>query len=101
MVIVRVSEALVRPGMVDEFLAVLIALVATFPAQYDGLLDHEVLVDRADRTRVRYVSRWAEEASLVAYAGEDWATTPVTFPDEDRYLTGPLELTHFNEVADI
>ena len=97
--IVRVSEARVRPDLADEFLAVLTELVASFPGTYAGLLGHDVLVDRADRLRIQYVSRWADEASLVAYAGEGWATTPVTFPNEERFLTGPLTLAHFHVVA--
>ena len=36
--IVRVSEAYVREGMEEEFLAVLRELVATFPGRYRGLL---------------------------------------------------------------
>ncbi|MFF8187987.1 antibiotic biosynthesis monooxygenase [Microbacterium sp. NPDC016588] len=41
--IVRVSEAHVRDGLADEFLALLRKLVASFPEQHDGLLRHEVL----------------------------------------------------------
>lgn len=93
--IVRVSEAHVREGMEEEFLAVLRELVATFPSRYNGLMRHEVLVDLADPCRVQYVSEWADEAALVAYAGEDWRTQPVTFPDEERFLRRPLELRHF------
>lgn len=97
--IVRVSEARVRPGMAEEFLTALTDLVASFPDTYAGLISHNVLVDRADPLRVQYVSRWADEASLVTYAGEEWATTPVTFPDEDRFLTGRLTLVHFDVIA--
>lgn len=97
--IVRVSEAHVRAGMAEEFVAALTDLVGSFPDTYAGLLSHDVLVDSADSLRVQYVSRWADEASLVAYAGKAWATTPVTFPDEDRFLTGPLSLAHYDVVA--
>ena len=99
--IVRVSEAHVRVGMAEDFLAALTDLVSSFPDTHAGLLSHDVLVDRADPHRVQYVSRWADEASLVAYAGEEWATTPVTFPDEEKYLTGPLALAHFEVLAGI
>lgn len=92
--IVRVSEAQVREGMEEEFLAVLRELVATFPARYRGLLRHDVLVDLDDPGRVQYVSEWADEAALVAYAGEGWRTQPVTFPDEERFLRRPLMLRH-------
>ncbi len=99
--IVRVSEARVRPGMAEEFLTALTDLVESFPATYAGLLGHDVLVDRSDPLRVQYVSRWVDEPSLVAYAGEDWAITPVTFPDEERFLTGPLALEHYYVVVGI
>lgn len=98
--IVRVSEAYVREGMEEEFLAVLRELVATFPGRYRGLLRHDVLVDLADPGRVQYVSEWADEAALIAYAGEDWRTQPVTFPDEDRFLRRPLALRHFLSEAE-
>jgi len=94
-VIVRVSEAHVRDGLADEFLTLLRELVASFPERYDGLLRHDVLVDLADPSRVQYVSEWADEAALVAYAGTDWRTQPVTFPEEERFLRRPLELRHF------
>lgn len=42
-----------------------------------------------------YVSRWAGEDALIGYTGPAWATDPVTFPDEERYLLEPLRLRHF------
>jgi len=93
--IVRISEAILVPGMTEEFMIRLNALVRDFPSHYDGLMSHEVLVDRTDPLRVSYVSRWRDEASLVAYAGASWASDPVTFPDEDRFLREPLALRHF------
>ncbi|RPF20695.1 antibiotic biosynthesis monooxygenase [Myceligenerans xiligouense] len=93
--IVRVSEASVRADRVEEFLQTLRDLVAGFPAAHDGLLGHEILVDRAEGTRVQYVSRWRDESALRGFAGEGWADSPVTFPGEDAYLTGPLHLRHF------
>ncbi|MBE1875424.1 putative quinol monooxygenase [Myceligenerans pegani] len=93
--IVRVSEASVRTERFDEFMEILRELVAGFPAAHDGLLGHEILVDRANPTRVQYVSRWRDEEAVRAFAGDGWADTPVTFPDEDAYLTEPLRLRHF------
>ncbi|WP_148286546.1 hypothetical protein [Microbacterium sp. B19] len=55
----------------------------------------DVLVDLAEPSRVQYVSEWADEAALISYAGEDWRTQPVTFPDEERFLRRPLALRHF------
>jgi quinol monooxygenase YgiN len=96
--IVRVSEAHLRVGLQEEFMTLLLNLVANFPQPYPGLLRHEVLIDRADPLRVQYLSVWSDEASLVNYAGERWQSEPVTFPEEDRYLAQPLTLHHFDTV---
>ncbi len=93
--ITRVSEAHVRPGQTEAFLADLRALVADFPIRYTGLISHEVLIDMTDTNRIQYISRWVDSASLVAYAGADWAEQPVTFPREEAYLVSPLTLRHF------
>ena len=55
--ITRVSEALVRPGREQEFVERVRELVATFPATYEGLISHDVLVDLEEPQRVQYVSR--------------------------------------------
>ncbi|MFD4644510.1 putative quinol monooxygenase [Lentzea sp. NPDC058436] len=95
----RVSEALVKPGREQEFVAAVLDLVRTFPEIYDGLVGHEVLVDLDDPQRVRYVSRWRDEQALENYAGAGWRTDPVTFPGEDEYLQRPLTLRHFRHVS--
>lgn len=92
----RVSEARVKDGLEDEFLGRLRDLVADFPDTYAGLLRQEILVDQADARRVQYVSVWRDEDALVAYAGDGWRTDPVTFPDEEHYLSVPLALRHFS-----
>lgn len=97
--IVRVSEAHLREGVEREFVDRLLELVSSFPSRYAGLLRHEVLVDDADARRVQYVSVWVDEGALEGYAGSDWRSSPVTFPDEERFLTRPLELRHFVAVA--
>ena len=97
--ITRVSEALVKPGREQEFVARVEELVETFPETYEGLLAHEVLVDLDDSQKVQYVSRWRDEQALVNYAGPNWRTDPVTFPDEDEYLRRPLALRHFRSVS--
>lgn len=93
--ITRVSEALVRPGREQEFVERVRELVTTFPATYEGLISHDVLVDLEEPQRVQYVSRWRDEQALENYAGARWRTDPVTFPDEDEYLLEPLKLRHF------
>lgn len=91
----RVSEALVKPGREQEFVDRSRKLVEAFPEKYDGLLEHEVLVDVDEPHTVQYVSRWRDEQALKDYAGPNWRTDPVTFPDEDQYLQQPLTLRHF------
>ncbi|MFB7936438.1 putative quinol monooxygenase [Streptomyces sp. NPDC127049] len=91
--IVRVSEARVRPERFDAFHELIVSAVRDFPARNPGLVDHEVLV--APPHSLLYVSRWRSEEDLVAYAGEHWRDEPVVLPGEEEYLLGPLELRHF------
>jgi heme-degrading monooxygenase HmoA len=93
-VIVRVSEASVRAGRLGAFLRRLQAEVGPYRERFDGLLSDEVLTD--GETAVLYVSRWRDEAALEAFAGPDWRTAPVTFDDEDSYLSSPLRVRHFS-----
>lgn len=88
----RISEAAVRPGMVEELREVIVTAVTEFPRRYDGLLSHEVI---SDATTLLYLSRWRDEAALAAYAGPGWRDQPVMLPDEERYLTQPLRIRHF------
>ncbi|MBA0053943.1 hypothetical protein E0L36_24750 [Streptomyces sp. AJS327] len=92
-VIVRVSEARVRPERFEAFHEMIVSSVREFPGRYPGLVDHEVLV--APPNSLLYVSRWRGEADLVEYAGEHWRDQPVVLPGEDEYLLGPLEVRHF------
>lgn len=84
--------------MQAEFVAALVDLVSTFPQLYSGMLRQEVLIDSADSRRVQYVSAWVDEAALVRYAGEEWRSRPVTFPDEERFLVQPLSLRHLEAI---
>ncbi|MDQ1131131.1 antibiotic biosynthesis monooxygenase [Microbacterium sp. SORGH_AS_0888] len=97
--IVRVSEAQLIPGAEEEFLGLLLALVASFPARYRGLVRHEVLVDHANPRRVQYVSTWVDEEALIEYAGRNWRSEAVTFPNEEKFLTTPLSLRHYTTAA--
>ncbi|MFE0674653.1 antibiotic biosynthesis monooxygenase [Streptomyces sp. NPDC058867] len=91
--IVRVSEARVRPERFQEFHDMIVTAVREFPERHQGLLDHEVLV--APPHSLLYVSRWRAEEDLVAYAGEGWRDQPVVLPGEDEYLLAPLQVRHF------
>ncbi|MGW3494519.1 antibiotic biosynthesis monooxygenase family protein [Streptomyces sp. NPDC001020] len=91
--IVRVSEARVRPERFEAFRDVIISAVREFPDRYPGLVDHEVLLAPPDS--LLYVSRWRSEEDLVNYAGEHWRDQPVVLPGEDEYLVAPLQVRHF------
>lgn len=94
--ILRLSEAHVRPERLPEFLRVLAAEVGDYPRRHDGLLAHDVLLrEDDDGPVVVYMSRWREAADVERFAGPEWRSRPVVFPDEDVYLRGPLRLTHF------
>lgn len=93
--IVRMSSARIRPGRAEAFRELIVAMVADFPSRYDGLLGHEVLIGLHQDNELVYVSRWRDEDSLARFAGPDWRTAPVTFPNEDDYLTEPLAISHF------
>ena len=99
--IVRTSEAHIAPGRRDEFMAVLVDLVATFQDRYPGLVSHSILIDREDADRVVYQSVWLDEDSVRGFAGDDWANEPVTFPGEQELLLEPLRLRHFQTDADV
>ena len=77
-------------------MATLVDLVATFKGQYAGLESHDILIDRDDPDRVIYQSRWTDVDAVREFAGDDWATEPVTFPGEDELLREPLKLRHFD-----
>ncbi len=92
--IVRMSEASVRPGREEEFHRLILEAVAGYPAAHDGLVGHEVLRTDDGRTLV-YLSRWRDEAALEAFAGPGWRTDPVVLPGEEEHLTAPLRVRHF------
>ena len=77
-------------------MATLVDLVATFKGQYAGLESHDILIDRDDPDRVIYQSRWTDVDAVREFAGDDWATEPVTFPGEAELLREPLRLRHFD-----
>lgn len=79
-------------------MAILVDLVETFPGRYAGLVAQATLVDRDDPDRVIYQSTWADLDAVRAFAGENWATEPVTFPGESELLREPLRLRHFDTV---
>lgn len=92
-VIIRVSEARVRPDRFEAFHDMIVSAVREFPSLYPGLVDHEVLL--APPNSLLYVSRWRSEQDLVDYAGEHWRDQPVVLLGEDEYLLAPLQVRHF------
>jgi hypothetical protein len=99
-VILRLSEAHVRPERLQDFLRVLADVVREYPDRHDGLIAHDVLLgEDDDGPVVVYMSRWREAGDLERFAGPQWRSRPVVFPDEERYLRRPLQLTHFEVLA--
>jgi hypothetical protein len=94
MTLVRTSTAVVRPGQLVSFLAFLVEGVRDFPDRHPAMMSDRILID-ADGLRVTYETVWADPEDLVAYAGRDWATAPVTLPGEEGFLARPLELNHY------
>ncbi|MEO8261654.1 MAG: antibiotic biosynthesis monooxygenase [Pseudolysinimonas sp.] len=94
--IVRTSEAWIAPGKRDEFMAILVDLVASFPDRYPGLESHRILIDRTDPDRVIYQSVWGDVDAVAGFAGDNWQTEAVTFPGEADLLREPLRLRHFD-----
>jgi hypothetical protein len=92
-VIIRVSEARVRPERFEAFRDMIVSAVREFPGRYPGLVQHEVLLAPPDS--LLYVSRWRSEQDLVGYAGEHWRDQPVVLPGEEEYLVAPLQVRHF------
>ncbi len=91
--IIRISEAQVRPERFEAFRAWIVDAVRDWPERYEGLIGHEVLL--APPNSLLYVSRWRGEEDLVAYAGEKWREQPVQLPGEEEYLLAPLQVRHF------
>ncbi|MFH8469175.1 antibiotic biosynthesis monooxygenase [Streptomyces sp. NPDC017991] len=91
--IIRVSEARVRPERFEAFRDMIVSAVRDFPGRYPGLIEHEVLL--APPNSLLYVSRWRSEQDLADYAGEHWRDQPVVLPGEDEYLLEPLQVRHF------
>jgi heme-degrading monooxygenase HmoA len=96
-VIIRTSRADVRPGQEAAFEARILETVRSSPAQNPGLLGYDVLTQQ-DGLVLVFQSRWRDENAIAQFAGARWATDPVTFPGEDRYLIRPLQLDHFHVV---
>ncbi|NXY96859.1 antibiotic biosynthesis monooxygenase [Streptomyces sp. BR123] len=92
-VIIRVSEARVRPERFEAFRDMIVSAVREFPGRHPGLVQHEVLLAPPDS--LLYVSRWRSEQDLVGYAGEHWRDQPVVLPGEEEYLVAPLQVRHF------
>lgn len=95
--IIRGSEARVRPERFEAFHDMIVSAVREFPGRYPGLVDHEVLLAPPDS--LLYVSRWRGEEDLVDYAGEHWRDQPVVLPGEDEYLLEPLRVRHFTAAS--
>lgn len=94
-VIIRSSTAEVLPGREESVQTAILDLVRGFPAAYPGLLGFDVLIRDAGRVLI-FLSHWRDEDAVAAFAGPRWDTDPVTFEDEEQYLSRPLQLEHYH-----
>jgi heme-degrading monooxygenase HmoA len=91
-------EARVRPGAVDE----LVALIRRHWAELstvDGFAGGELYrADDAGAPRLVLVTRWRDEAALAAAAGPGWRTAAVPLPGELALHARPPHVWHFTPV---
>ncbi|HWL88888.1 MAG TPA: antibiotic biosynthesis monooxygenase [Polyangiaceae bacterium] len=92
--IVRISEARVRPGLLDEFRDFIVEGTRHYD-ELDGFLGDEVLVTDGG---LLFISRWRDEVALERFAGSGWRDTPVMLPAQERFLAEPLRVRHFHVV---
>lgn len=91
--IVRISEARVRAGMLAEFRDFIVDGTREF-AHLDGFLGAEILFSE-EASELAYISRWRDEAALERFAGSGWRIKSVMLPYQERFLVEPLRLRHF------
>jgi len=99
-VIVRMSEARVLPGLLDQFVEFIVERAWPAMEAADGFVGGELYrADSASEPRLVLLTRWRDEAALAGFAGPDWRSTPVVLPDEQRFLARPLHVSHFTQVV--
>jgi heme-degrading monooxygenase HmoA len=98
-VIVRMWEARVTPGLLDQFVEFLVERAWPVMEAADGFAGGELYrADSGTEPRLVMITRWRNEAALARFAGPDWRSTPVVLPEEDRFLTRPPQVWHFTQV---
>ncbi len=99
-VIVRMFEARVLPGMLDEFVEFAVQHGWPAVAHADGFVSGELYrADSETEPRLVLISRWRDEAALAAFAGPDWRSAPVVLPGAERFLARPPHVWHFTQVT--
>jgi heme-degrading monooxygenase HmoA len=98
-VIVRMLEARVVPGLLDEFADFVAQRVWPAMAALDGFGGGELYrADSDTEPRLVMITRWRDEGALAAFAGPDWRLAPVVQPDEERFLARAPHVWHFTQV---
>jgi hypothetical protein len=98
-VIVRMWEARVTPGLLDQFVEFVVERAWPAMEAADGFAGGELYrADSATEPRLVMITRWRDEAALAGFAGRDWGCTPVVLPDEERFLARSPHVWHFTQV---
>ncbi|MFJ1702924.1 antibiotic biosynthesis monooxygenase family protein [Kitasatospora sp. NPDC088346] len=94
--IVRIWEAHVAPEHADEFCATLTAEALPQIVRTEGCLGGELLnaVGEEDH-RILMITRWRDEAALLAHAGPMWRIRPVWAEGQLNFLEHPPKVAHY------
>jgi heme-degrading monooxygenase HmoA len=97
--IVRMFEARVVPGLLDEFVDFVVERVLPAMEAADGFAGGEVYrADSDTEPRLVMITRWRDEAALAGFAGPEWRTRAAVPPEEERFLARPPHVWHFTQV---
>jgi heme-degrading monooxygenase HmoA len=87
------------PGLVDELLDLLRALVSEDMALADGFDGGEIYLSTEPPPRVVVITHWRDEAALEAYVGPGWREQAVLSDAQGEYLAGDPHVWHFVRVG--
>jgi heme-degrading monooxygenase HmoA len=103
--IVRIYQAKVRPGGVDQLCELIKERTWPLLAKADGYLGGEFYKSLPEPDRmlqepdtVVMVTRWRDEAAIAAWAGPLWRMRPVSNPEDYQFLAETDRVQHFTVV---
>ena len=95
--LVRMSEARVVPGRLEEFAELTRRVAFPLMRAAPGFLGGE-LYRAEDPPLLVMITRWRDEDALAAFDGPDWRDQPVILADEEQFLVRPSHVWHFTPV---